>query len=78
MVHETTPFRSPKSNGKIERFHRNWSNLFEIKPYLNSDFSLFQKLVNSFQEYYNNSKPHKSLGLMTPMDYFDKLLLDGK
>ncbi|WJG70153.1 DDE-type integrase/transposase/recombinase [Spiroplasma ixodetis] len=78
IVHETTPFRSPQSNGKIERFHRNWSNLFEIKPYLNSDFSLFQKLVNSFQEYYNNSKPHKSLGLMTPMDYFDKLLLDGK
>ncbi|WP_210362572.1 integrase core domain-containing protein, partial [Borreliella garinii] len=44
-----------------------------MKPYLNSDISLFQKLVNSFQEYYNNSKPHKSLGLMTPMDYFDKL-----
>ncbi len=28
IVHETTPFRSPQSNGKIERFHRNWSNLF--------------------------------------------------
>lgn len=75
IVHETTPFRSPQSNGKIERFHRNWSNLFEVKSFLNNDFAFFQELVTSFQNYYNNSKPYKSLNLITPITYLKKFLL---
>lgn len=28
IIHELTPVRSPQSNGKIERFHRNYNRLF--------------------------------------------------
>ncbi|WP_339024472.1 DDE-type integrase/transposase/recombinase [Spiroplasma endosymbiont of Agriotes lineatus] len=31
IVHETTPIRSPQSNGKIEQFHRHYTKLFYFK-----------------------------------------------
>ncbi|WHQ36565.1 integrase core domain-containing protein [Spiroplasma sp. SV19] len=76
VVHQTTPVRSPQSNGKIERFHRNWNKFFEYLPRYLKDIDDIRKQIVIFLDYYNKVRRHKSINLLTPAEAVLKDLKD--
>ncbi|WHQ37586.1 DDE-type integrase/transposase/recombinase [Spiroplasma sp. SV19] len=76
VAHQTTPIRSPQSNGKIERFHRNWNKFFEYLPRYPKDINDIKKLIKIFLNYYNNIRRHKSINLLTQLGQVLKDLKD--
>lgn len=67
ITHELTPIRSPQSNGKIERFHRNYQGLFYFKKLINLE--QLQELLNEWYLYYNFQRPHSSLKHQIPINF---------
>ncbi len=65
IVHETTPIRSPQSNGKIERFHQHYTKLFYAKDKKLNQNEL-QHFLNQYYYYYNFERRHLSLNTKTP------------
>ncbi|WP_422398185.1 integrase core domain-containing protein [Spiroplasma endosymbiont of Agriotes lineatus] len=57
IVHETTPIRSPQSNGKIERFHQHYTKLFYSKDKKLNQNEL-QHYLNKYYYFYNFERPH--------------------
>ncbi len=51
VIHQTTPILSPRSNGKIERFHQNWNKFFEYLPRYPKNSNELLKLINIFLDY---------------------------
>ncbi|AGM24657.1 IS481 family transposase [Spiroplasma chrysopicola] len=76
VAHQTTPVRSPQSNGKIERFHRNWNKFFEYLPRYLKEIDDIEKQIKIFLNYYNNIRRHKSINLLTPAEAVLKFLKD--
>jgi putative transposase len=68
-----TPY-TPEQNGLIERFFRSlkeecvWQHRFE-------DFDHARKEVSSWLRWYNEDRPHQSLGYLSPNTYRQKLKL---
>ena len=67
--------RSPKTNGYIERF--NWTIQDEFINYkidiATYNLNLFDKKLKTWLDFYNNKRPHQSLGYLTPYSYLLKL-----
>lgn len=67
--------KSPKTNGYIERF--NWTIQDEFINYeidtAVCDIKSFDKKLTDWMVYYNQIRPHQSLGYMTPQQYLVQL-----
>jgi len=67
--------KKPKTNGYVERF--NWTVQDEFINYeidtATYNLSLFDKKLQEWVEYYNQIRPHQSLGYMTPNQYLVQL-----
>lgn len=65
----TIPPASPKSNAHVERLQRT----FREEHYAFEDPTLDIKQANEslldYLQFYNHQRPHKSLGMRTPMEY---------
>ncbi|MGQ9610314.1 MAG: integrase core domain-containing protein [bacterium] len=61
---------NPQSNGKVEDSHRTdeefWGLLFAGSP-SSYDFNYIIQLRKSYDELYNNYRPHIGIGGMTPL-----------
>ena len=67
------PPRSPKLNGQVERMNRTYrEEFYEVEPLSLSLEILEQQLIRQ-NLIYNTIRPHHSLGLKTPKEYFDGL-----
>ncbi len=78
IIHETTPIRSPQSNGKIERFHRNYNSLFWFKKCgfeIKFDVKQLQIHLNEWYAFYNFKRKHKSLNYKTPFETLNKFII---
>jgi len=65
----TRPYR-PQTNGKIERF---WKTLF-IEMIEDTDYdnrNEFEKTLMEYMVYYNEQRPHSSLGNKTPKEFIE-------
>ena len=67
--------KSPKTNGYVERF--NWTVQDEFINYeidaASYDLKLFDQKLKDWMIYYNQIRPHQSLGYMTPDNYLVQL-----
>lgn len=67
--------KSPKTNGYVERF--NWTVQDEFINYeidsASYDLKLFDEKLKDWMIYYNQIRPHQSLGYMTPQQYLVQL-----
>jgi transposase InsO family protein len=63
--------RCPKIDTHIERYNRTLQEEF-VDPNLDTihDKGVFHKRLNEYLIYYNTERPHHSLGLKTPLQYF--------
>jgi transposase InsO family protein len=57
----------PQTCGKVERFHQSLKK-FVAKQEPATTKKLLQGQLNPFAEYYNEQRPHRSLGLGTPLE----------
>lgn len=73
IPHYFTYPSTPKMNAFIERFNRTLEEEFMMwHRHLMQDISSFDDLniaLQSYVDYYNNIRPHSSLGYMSPMEY---------
>lgn len=71
IAHQTTPIRSPQSNGKIERFHQHYAKLFW---FYNKKLKVdeMQFFLNEYYYFYNFKRCHKSLNFKTPIEVLKK------
>ncbi len=62
--------RCPKINGCIERFNRTLKEEF-VSNNIDAlhDLSLFRARLVQYLVFYNTQRPHKTLGLISPLDY---------
>ncbi len=62
--------RCPKVNGCIERFNRTLKEEF-VSNNIDalSDLPLFRTRLAEYLVFYNTQRPHKTLGLISPLDY---------
>ncbi len=74
VIHQTTSISSPQSNGKIERFHKNWNKFFEYLLRYPKNINELRKLITIFLDYYNNVRQHKSINFLTPFEALLKFL----
>jgi len=67
--------KSPKTNGYVERF--NWTIQDEFINYeidaAAYDIKIFDEKLHDWMIYYNQIRPHQSLGYMTPNNYLVQL-----
>lgn len=67
--------RCPKINGCVERYNRTLKEEFVENNYdVIGDIELFRQKLVEYLVFYNTERPHKSLGLKSPIDY---LILEG-
>jgi RNA-directed DNA polymerase len=58
----------PKTQGKIERYHRSMKNEITLRNY---EFpSELEQAIDAFVEYYNKQRYHEALDNMTPEDVY--------
>jgi transposase InsO family protein len=76
IIHFHTYPRSPKMNAHIERFNRtiqeerlNWH-----RQLLSVDLPAFNLKVDEWMRWYNQKRPHISLGYLSPLKYIEKHL----
>jgi len=68
FTHIKTSINYPKSNGKIERFHRTISEeCLRIKSPVSLDD--FRTYIEDYINFYNTKRLHSSLNFLTPEDY---------
>jgi transposase InsO family protein len=70
IPHYFTYPRCPKINGVVERYQKTFQEEF-LYPNLHliHDKIIFSKKLAEYLIFYNTKRPHKSLGLKSPMDY---------
>jgi putative transposase len=61
------PFH-PKTQGKIERYHRSMKNIIKLDNYYSPED--LSRAVVEFVEYYNHHRYHESLNNLTPADVY--------
>lgn len=72
-----TPIRSPESNGIAESFFRGFKRDYVYQNECES-FAAISDMINSWIEDYNNRAPHGSLGMLTPVEYYEKWKLKSR
>lgn len=55
----------PQTNGKVERFHQTLKKWLRTQPRARTLRQL-QRQLDTFQDYYNQTRPHRALGRRTP------------
>ncbi|WP_342263151.1 integrase core domain-containing protein [Spiroplasma endosymbiont of Dromius quadrimaculatus] len=73
VTHETTPIRSPQSNGKIERFYQHYTKLFYAKDKKINQNEL-QHFLNQYYYYYNFQRCHSALQNKSPFQKLQELI----
>jgi transposase InsO family protein len=70
IEHLLTQPRSPTTTGKIERFHRSLRAEFlsAHKPF--ATLKAAQQALDEWVAYYNNTRPHQALEMITPAERF--------
>jgi hypothetical protein len=69
VEHLLTAPRSPTTTGKVERFHRTLRLEFDTARVLSS-IKVAQQALDEWVEYYNQQRPHQSLGDLPPAARF--------
>jgi transposase InsO family protein len=69
VEHLLTAPRSPTTTGKVERFHRTLRLEFDTSQVFGS-LALAQGALDEWVAYYNDERPHQSLGDATPASRF--------
>ena len=74
--HYHTYPRCPKMNGTVERFNRTLSEEFVAHhlPLLREDLCAFNEKLIDYLLWYNAERPHQSLGMLSPLQYYVKSL----
>ena len=74
--HYHTYPRCPKMNGTVERFNRTLSEEFVAHhlPLLRDDLRAFNEKLIDYLLWYNTERPHQSLGMLSPLQYYVKSL----
>ena len=74
--HYHTYPRCPKMNGTVERFNRTLSEDFiqHHLPLLRDDILHFNESMIDWLLWYNAERPHESLGMLSPLQYYMKSL----
>ena len=70
IVHRLTQPASPTTTGKVERFHQTLERELLDGSGLFVDVAAAQAAVDAFVVEYNTRRPHQSLGMATPAQYF--------
>lgn len=60
----------PQTCGKVERFHQTLKKWLVKQPKVTS-ISEFQKQLDQFRDYYNNTRPHRALARQTPNQVYN-------
>ena len=68
----STPYH-PQTCGKVERFHQTQKRFLAKQPVAHS-LAHLQLLLDGFRTYYNQRRPHRALGLRTPLVAFNARL----
>ena len=68
MTHTRGKPYHPKTQGKIERWHRSLKNQILLENYYFPDE--LQDRISQFVDYYNHERYHESLKNLTPADVF--------
>jgi transposase InsO family protein len=56
----------PTTCGKVERFHQTLKKWLQVQPRQPQTLAELQTLCDSFVDYYNTRRPHRSLNRSTP------------
>ena len=70
IVHRLTQPASPTTTGKVERFHQTLQRELLDGSALFVDVAAAQAAVDSWVHEYNTRRPHQSLDMATPAQYF--------
>lgn len=72
ITHYHTYPRCPKMNAHIERFNRTVSEDFIIyhRALLRDSVEDFNTTLDEWLRWYNEERPHESLGFLSPMEYY--------
>lgn len=78
--HYHTYPRCPKMNGTVERFNRTLSEDFiqHHLPLLRDDIYQFNEKLIDWLLWYNTVRPHQSLGMVSPLQYYMRTLSAGE
>jgi putative transposase len=68
MTHARGDAYHPKTQGKVERYHRSMKNIVKLQNYY-FPWELEQEL-SRFLDYYYNHRYHESLNNVTPVDVY--------
>ncbi len=60
----------PQTCGKVERFHQTLKKWLAKQPKVTS-IGEFQKQLDHFRDYYNNTRPHRALARQTPSQAYN-------
>jgi len=71
ITHYHTYPRCPKMNAHIERFNRTISEEFVVyhRALLRDDMVTFNQTLGEWLHWYNEERPHESLGFLSPLEY---------
>jgi transposase InsO family protein len=80
IVHYHTYPRCPKMNAHIERFNRTISEEFVVyhRALLRDSVQVFNESLVEWLRWYNEERPHESLGLLAPMEYLKRNYQPGR
>lgn len=62
--------RTPQENGKVERYHGNLRTEVDLPAVAEPEE--YSRLLDQYRHFYNNERPHWSLGLRTPIEVYNK------
>ena len=72
-----TPIRSPESNGLVESFFRGFKRDYVYQSECET-FEAVSMMIGSWIEDYNTKAPHGSLGMLTPVKFYEDWLLKSR
>jgi hypothetical protein len=73
VTHKHSRPYHPQTCGKVERFHQTLK-LYLAKQGLVGSLTELQSQIDRFVAYYNECRPHRSLGRRTPREVFDEMV----
>lgn len=68
--HDMSSIRTPQENGKVERYHGNLRTEVDLPAVAEPEE--YSRLLDRYRHFYNNERPHWSLGLRTPIEVYNK------
>lgn len=72
------PPKSPECNAHVERSNGTFKYEFYSQYFGKLDFETLQKSLLKFVHFYNNIRPHQSLGYLTPNQFYESIKVEAK